>query len=304
MNELVRETIEVGYDAITAIQMATINAATYFRIDHEVGSLSPGLRANLLLLSDIEKVKVEMVIAKGEVVAEGGTLKVDLTPWSYPPFARNTINVKEIPSSDDLVVKAKIREGKVRVHTIHAFDSSVVTEHSVEELTVKNGVVLPDIKRDILRAAVVERHRATGNVGLGFVKGFGLAKGALASSVAHDHHNIISVGASSKDMAIAIKGVIEANGGVMVAKEGRLLTGLKLPIAGLMSDDDVQAVASKLREVVSAARKLGCGFREPFMTLSFMGLSVIPKIKLTDKGLVLHDPVSKTMSLTSPIVQD
>ncbi|MEM2813591.1 MAG: adenine deaminase C-terminal domain-containing protein, partial [Candidatus Methanomethylicia archaeon] len=170
-------------------------------------------------------------------------------------------------------------------------------------LPIFNGVVNVDVENDVLQVAVIERHKATGNIGLGFVRGFGLKRGSLASSISHDSHNIIVVGVNSSDMAYAVRKIIELGGGIAIVKDNSLLGCLPLPIAGLMSDENVYSVSNKLLELNKIVMDIGCKLKEPFMTLSFIALPVIPELKITDKGLIWHNTDTGRMEFVNPIVE-
>jgi adenine deaminase len=285
MDHVVRLAIKEGIDPVRAIQMATINTAEHFGVDSEFGSISPGKLADIIIVNDIEKFSIERVIADGRLVAEGGRLVIKFPSPRYPEFARRTMNLKEV-SPEDFDVRAPIRKGKVKVRVIGLVEGQVITEREVFPLRVENWLVKSDPVNDILKVAVVERHRATGNIGRGFVRGFGMKRGAMASSVGHDAHNITVVGTNERDMAVAVNAVRRIGGGQVVVNESKVLARVELPIAGLMSDKPVEEVSSELEMLHRAARRLGIGLESPFMHLSFLPLAVIPKLRITDKGLV------------------
>jgi len=279
-----RKVIEFGVDPIKAIKMVTIIPALAFRIP-KIGAVAPGYKADVVLLDNLDKMNIKKVFLGGRLVASDGKLVVDIPKPKYPSRVLRTINVKCIPTSDDLLIKVPFKAEEVFINVIVARDVSLITERAKEKVHVRNGVVLPIPERDILQIVVVERHKKTGNIGKGFISGFGLKTGALASSIAHDSHNIVAVGANLKDLQIAIKRVIEIHGGIVVVANGKIEAELSLPFAGLMSLESVEVVASKLELVREKAKELGCKLTRPFMTLSFMALPVIPKLKITDKGL-------------------
>ncbi|MEM3542565.1 MAG: adenine deaminase, partial [Candidatus Methanomethylicia archaeon] len=303
INGLVRMAIEIGFDPIDAIRMATLNPATYYRLDHEIGAVAPGLKANLIVLGDLDKVDVKMTIANGRVVASNGKLITQIDRWFYPIKAYKSINVKRIPCGDDFKFKVNLDYGRAIVRVIDVEDGSLYTKQSFIELPIFNGVVNVDVENDVLQVAVIERHKATGNIGLGFVRGFGLKRGSLASSISHDSHNIIVVGVNSSDMAYAVRKIIELGGGIAIVKDNSLLGCLPLPIAGLMSDEDVYSVSNKLLELNKIVMDIGCKLKEPFMTLSFIALPVIPELKITDKGLIWHNTDTGRMEFVNPIVE-
>ncbi len=279
IDHLVRMAIDNGIEPMTAIQMATINATSYFGL-RGVGAVAPGYQADLVVLDDLERVTVSRVIKEGRVVADGGRA---LAFESEAPARgiRGTVNIDNA-SLTDLRVKAD--GGRMKV--IGIVPGQIVTEKLVVEPKVEGGLVVADPDRDILKLAVVERHTASGNIGIGFVKGMGLTRGAIASSVAHDSHNVIVAGAGDADMRAAVIEIARMNGGAVVVVDGRVIASLPLPVAGLMSDQPVRDVAAAAREVIGAAQELGCELDDPLISLSFLALPVVPSLKLTDKGLV------------------
>ena len=278
MDDLLRKAISGGVPPEVAIASATIHTARAYGLA-ELGAVAPGYRADFLVLSDLESVNVERVYVDGMLVAEGGRLLVDL-PGQDASEVQGTVRV----DPEKLSFRIPAGQGKARV--IGIVPGQVVTEELLLEPKVEAGEVVADLARDILKLGVVERHRGTGNVGLGLVKGFGLKRGALASTVAHDSHNIVVVGTRDEDMHAAVEALVRLGGGQVVVAGGEVLAELPLPIAGLMSDRPLEEVAQAARELSRAARELGCGLPDPFMTLSFLALPVIPKLKLTDQGLV------------------
>jgi len=275
---IINKAIRLGAAPELAISSASIHTARAYGLS-DVGAIAPGYLANLLVLSDLESMRVDKVFAHGKLVAVGGETVVGLTPYD-DEHVRGSINVSAEPLSFAITARA----GEVRV--IDLSPDQVVTDEMHIDPLIEDGQLMSDIERDILKLAVAERHEATGNVGLGLVHGFALRKGALASSVAHDSHNIIVVGTNDSDMAVAVKAIVEMDGGQVVVRDGRILARLPLPIAGLMSDLALPEVAEMGRELKQAAARLGCTLPAPFMTLSFLALPVIPSLKLTDRGLV------------------
>ena len=286
IDHIIRRAIEEGVDPITAIQMATINTAEHFNQDQDIGSVSPGKFGDVLILDDLKSVEISVVIADGKVVAKEGKLIEELRPPTYPSFAKNTVRVKKRPTPSDLEIRAPIDEGSVKVHVIGVLEGKVNTKHLVEELEVREGKIISDPERDLAKVAVIERHKLTGNIGKGFVKGFGFKKGAVASTVAHDSHNLLVVGTNDKDMAVAANKLIDVGGGMIAVFEGSVLGLVELPIAGIMSDQPIEDVAEKVEELEKAWRELGCEMASPFMTMSLLALSVLPELRITDKGLI------------------
>lgn len=285
MNFVLRRAIEEGVDPVEALQMASLNIAEHFNIDKDVGSVAPGRVADILVVKDLYRFDVEMVVADGAIVASGGKLLISLKAFKYPAYAKRTINLKRLLKPDDFNILAPIHKGFAEANIIHLTGDGG-KRRVVEDVEVMDGRALVDVRRDLLKIAVVERYGKTGNIGKGFVKGFGIKHGALASSVAHDSHNIITVGASDEEMASAVNQVAKMQGGLVVVKEGRVMASLKLPIAGLLSEDGVEAVAEKHEKLVEASRSLGSKLKSPFMNLSMLALPVIPEISITDIGLI------------------
>jgi adenine deaminase len=262
---VIRRAIEYGIDPVTAIQMCTINPAEYFGL-HEFGTISPGKIADIVLLDDLEGFKVDKVVANGKIVGEIGRT------YKYPSYVKE-IHAKPVKETD-----FHTKTGKARI--IGVRDGEIITDEIIKDVS---GI---DVNRDILKIAVIERHGKTGNINTGFARGFGLRRGAIASSVAHDSHNIITVGASERDMATSVNRLIEIGGGFVLAENGDIHE-LPLPIAGLMSEDPAERVAKKIEELSMILTDfMGCELSSPFITMSFLALPVIPKLKLTDKGLV------------------
>jgi len=281
VDHLVRRAIELGLEPVTAVQMATLNAAERFGLDRQgYGAIAPGWRADILVLTNMKMFHVKHIYHAGRLVAEDGAMLADLP--AAPAYLPPSMNINWDGFSG-LAVAAPAG-GKIRV--IEAVDGQIVTGQSIAAARLQDGLAVADPDRDLLKLAVIERHRATGNIGLGFVRGFGLKRGALAGSVAHDSHNLIAVGANDEDMLRAVREIEKAGGGQIAVADGEVLAMLALPIAGLMSDRPLSAVHEAAEALAAAARELGCGLTAPFMTLSFLALPVIPALKLTDKGLV------------------
>ncbi len=278
IDALIRLAIAEGLDPITAIQMATINTATYFGL-RGLGELSPGYRADLVVFEDPRDFRARTVLVEGRVVAEDGEYLGPRPAAPAPPGSGVRVRWETV----DLAVAA---EGGTQARVIHAIPAQIVTGQSVEEMRVEDGRLVADPERDLLKIAVIERHHATGNAGIGFVRGFGLKRGAIASSVAHDNHNIVALGASDEDVLHAARVVAESGGGQAVVADGQVLAAVPLPIAGLMSDLSLEEVRDKVEALAQAARGLGGTLPDPLMTMSFLALAVIPELKITDMGLV------------------
>ena len=278
IDAVVRKAIDRGLEPIRAIQMATINAAEYFRL-HDRGGIGPGYIANLITITDLAKLEIDMVFYQGKLVARQGKPLFPLPPVTLE--LRDTVRIKP-PMGKSLQIAAADETYPV----IEIIPGQIVTKKAVEKMKVVDGAVMPDVERDILKLVVVERHKASGNIGLGLVKGFGLKKGALASSVAHDSHNIIAVGANDLDILKAIEEINRLQGGLVVCANLEILASLPLPIAGLLSPEPLDVVVSQYEQVEKAAASLGNLPPAPFAILSFLALPVIPELRLTDLGLV------------------
>jgi adenine deaminase len=279
IDAVVRRAIDLGLEPVRAIQLATINPADYFRLDG-LGAVAPGYMANLIALGDLAEFKADMVFYRGRLVAREGK---PLFPVYHPRRRRlrQTVNIKPFD-----IGALRLAPSGERMLVIEVVPGQIVTRKVQEKVKVVDGAVVADTERDILKLAVVERHRATGNIGLGLVRGFGLKRGALASSVAHDAHNVIAVGTNDTDTFTAIKEIERIEGGLAVASGGRVLGSLPLPVAGLLSDEPLETVVDRLGKLERLAGDLGTGLVSPFSTLSFLALPVIPELRLTDRGLV------------------
>ncbi len=281
---ILKKAVGLGLDPITAIQMVTINPAEYFGLKG-LGAIAPNYKADLVVVTDLTNFSIDMVFKDGKCVVAQGKLLPDYDKLfamaRKKALAVNTMKVKAISSND---IKIKAQNKKVRV--IRLVPNQIVTEAWITLPKVAKGEVVPDLERDILKLVVVERHKRTGNIGLGLVNGFGLKKGAIASSVAHDSHNIIGVGTNDLDLLKAIKEVIRLQGGLVIAAENKIQGALPLPIAGLMSREEATVVQEKLNKILAKLKTWGARMPNPFITLSFLALPVIPELKLTDRGLV------------------
>ncbi|PGT90578.1 adenine deaminase [Bacillus sp. AFS040349] len=276
--------IKGGLDPILAYQMATINAAECFGLPSK-GAIAPGYDADLVFLDSLEDVKIEKVFLKGKLMAENGRFvcsEYSETTPSISDSLTNTVHIQEI-KMDDLQISCS--QG-TSANIIEIVPNKIITNHIVEEINSKNGYFQPSIKLDHLKMAVVERHAATGNIGLGIVKGFGLKSGAIASTVAHDSHNIIALGTNDQDLLKAIYELKAMGGGLVVINENDVIASLPLEISGLMTASSFKDVNKMLKEIDAALMNIGfTGNFNPFLTLSFLALPVIPKLKLTDMGL-------------------
>ena len=277
---LVRTAVNEGVDPMMAIRMATLNTAEYFHL-FDRGGIAPGKRGDLVVFSDLKNIHAEMVFRGGKLAALDGKV----IPWERPlksVFLRSSMNVNWERVDLRIPAHANARRGRV----IGLIPDQLITEHLVENLTIEDGQVICDPGLDVAKIAVIERHLATGNFGLGLVKGIGLMHGAIASSVAHDSHNIVVIGADDASMLKAAHTVADMRGGMVAVDGDTVLAKLALPIAGLMSDQPIEAVRDQIQDLLRAAHQLGSHLRDPFMAMSFLALPVIPSLKITDKGLV------------------
>lgn len=279
LNALLKKAVSLGLDPLQAVSMATLNPAEYFRLSDR-GAVSPGLKADLVVLEDPRQFKVQKVIKTGKLLVDDGRLLTEL-PDPAAAVPATVFRVQEFPV-ETLSPPATAELVKV----IGLIPGQLLTEKRVLPAPVRGGRLAADPVRDILKLVVVERHRGTGNLGLGLVQGFGLQRGACASSVAHDSHNIVAVGADEADMHQAVRHLTDLGGGLAVVAGGRVLADLPLPIAGLISPGPLSEVAAAYGNLKKAYRTLGGALPDPFMALSFLALPVIPELKLTDLGLV------------------
>ncbi|EGW38518.1 adenine deaminase [Desulfosporosinus sp. OT] len=286
MDYIIRLAISKGVRPVTAIQMATLNTACCFGMERDLGSISPGRFADINILSDLTQVRVEKVIINGELVAEKGSLTVPVGGYVYPEQLRTSVKItrKFLPS--DFIVQAPLGTETASVRVVGVHDSNVLTTEMVEDLPIRNGEVELATEKDICKVAVINRHKAEGGMTLGFVHGFGLKKGAVASTYAHDAHNLVVLGTSDAEMAFAANTLVECSGGMTAVEGEKILALLKMPIAGLMSDLSAAEVAAALSNLSEAWAALGSPLASPFMTMSLLSLVVIPAIRITDKGLV------------------
>jgi len=279
LDYVLKKAVKHSLPSVKALTMATLNAAEAFGLKDR-GALAPGYRADIVIFDSLESLDVESVFKDGRLVAHQGGCTAVLPPVSMPDGA---ISMNVAPLDQDSL---KIRASGPRVRVIELVENQIITGHFVTETPVSDGCLAADPDRDLARLVVVERHQGTGNIGHGLVKGFGLKRGALASSVAHDSHNIIAVGMSAAEILTALRTVTRMRGGLAVVIGDQVRAEFALPIAGLISPDPASEVAAALKKLKRAVLETGCEMKDPFMMLSFLALPVIPKLKLTDKGLV------------------
>nr|WP_319488770.1 adenine deaminase [uncultured Caproiciproducens sp.] len=284
LDHIVRRAVEEGIDVMTAIQMVTINCAQCFQMDHELGSIAPGKCADIVFIRSLEKLDIAKVLINGTVVAENGRMKADFPPYHYPKWATNSMHIKEAIIPESFAIHAQGDEVTVRV--IEVIPARVGSFERQSTLKVKNGLVGSDIKQDVLKTAVFERHHETGHIGFGFVKGFGIQCGAMASTVAHDAHNLLVIGTNDEDMALAANTLIACGGGMTAVQNGEVLGTVELPIAGLMNDKPVEEMSKIVGGLSEAWEKIGCSMVSPFMTMALISLACLPELRLTDRGLV------------------
>ncbi len=279
MNDVLRQAVAAGLDPVLAVQMVTINTAEYFGF-RDRGAVAPGFKADLVIIDDLERFNAHAVVKSGKVIAREGAFTEDVEP----------VNARDLPSSvrvkhiDEDMFHIPARGAVIRA--IELVPDQLITNEARVAAVVREGMAVAVADANLSKIAVIERHHATGNVSVGFVKGLGLREGALCSSVAHDSHNLIVTGMNDRDMFTAARAVADMGGGLAVVNGGLIIASLSLPIAGLMSDRSAGETARLRKEVLRAAASLGCTGRDPFMALSFLALPVIPSLKITDRGLV------------------
>ncbi|MEM0038218.1 MAG: adenine deaminase [Zestosphaera sp.] len=299
LDHLIRRAVEEGVDPLTALQMVTINTAESYRIDHEVGLLAPGRHGDVLIVDDLEKFRVRTVIAGGEVVARDGRMVKEVPPVERDPSLHNTVRLARRIEVNDLMYRVERASGRVRMIVMRVPPHIPIIEHDEEVMEIVDGVVYPDPRRDVAQISVVERHGRSGGIGTAFVRGFNMRRGAIASSMAHDNHNIVVLGVNHEDMALAVNRIAELQGGQVVIDGGEVVAELPLPIAGLMSDEPPTKVAEKVEELRRAAQDLGISIYHPFMFLIFIPLAAIPLYAVTDKGFI--DVLKQ--KIVSPVLQ-
>lgn len=278
LDHIIRRAIALGLDPLLALQMATVNTARHYGLN-DLGVIAPGYLADLVTFADVGDLRVSRTFASGRLVAEGGRILIPQLSTTSPPT--NKVLAPGLTESSFAIPA----NGK-HAHIIGVIPEQIVTRNLIEEVTTQNGSVAAAPERDILKIAVVERHKATGHVGVGLVKGFGLREGALASSVAHDSHNVVIVGATDAEMLRAAQTILELGGGICAVRGEHLLGRFPLPVAGLMSAGSLENARESIASLLEAARILGCTLTNPYMAMAFLALPVIPQLKLTDMGLV------------------
>ncbi|MFC5528228.1 adenine deaminase [Cohnella yongneupensis] len=286
LNHVVRRAIEEGVQPVTAIQMVTLNVARYFKLEQDLGSITPGKCADLLLIDDLRKMEPSTVITDGQVVYENGRLSVDFPRFVYPEHIRKSIHVKRELTAEDFKLASRSNQSTTQVNVINIIENSARTERGTATLAVEQGIIQPDAAQDVIRLACIERHRGTGQISLGFAHGFQVKSGAVASTVAHDSHNLLVMGIDEQDMAFAANELVKIGGGMIVVENGQVLAQVPMTIAGLMSEKSLSEVFTEVVELEQAWKQIGCLLNAPFMTFSLIALPVIPEIRISNRGLV------------------
>ncbi|MCP3027996.1 adenine deaminase [Halobacillus sp. A5] len=284
LNYVVRKAVREGIDPITAIQMATINAANYFNYGDTLGSIAPGKWADLLFVDNLEDMKPTTVITGGEVVYDNGKYHASFPVYTYPEQAKDSVHLERTLLSEDFHAISN-SSSETTVHVIEALENNARTSKAKAVLKVKENVIQPDLEKDIIHLSCVDRHHSSGQISNAFVKGFHIQRGAVASTVAHDSHNLLVMGVDKTDMAVAANRLAELGGGMIVVNNGKVLAEVPLPIAGLMSDQPLNIVNTQVKALDQAWKELGCRMNAPFMTFSLIALPVIPSIRITNRGI-------------------
>jgi adenine deaminase len=286
LNHVVRRAIEEGVNPVTAIQMVTINVARYFKMEQDLGSITPGKCADILLIDDLQKVEPSTVMTDGQVVFEKGRFSVEFPKFVYPEYIRNSMNIKRELTAEDFKLASRSKQDKTQVNVIKIIENSARTAKMTAMLRVEQGVIQPDVEQDIIRLACIDRHHGTGQISLGFTHGFQVKTGAVASTVAHDSHNLIVMGINEQDMAFAANELVKLGGGMIVVENSKVLAQVPMIIAGLMSDKSLLEVVKEAEQLEQAWKQIGCPLNAPFMTFSLVALPVIPEIRISNRGIV------------------
>jgi adenine deaminase len=287
MDRVLRHAIGEGLDPLAAIQMATLNTAEHFGVSRDIGQLAPGRYADMLLVSDLRDFHPDVVIVRGKVAAESGALLLDLPSVAYPDWAMHSIHLLRRAAPEDFRLDARMRGAEVTAHVIGVMENQAPTRHLVLTMRTRDGQVPADVGRDIAKVAVLDRHHASGNVRVGLVQGFGFrARCAVASTVAHDCHQMIVAGTDDDMMAQAVNELAACGGGQVVVMDGAVIGKVSLPIAGLMSNLPAPGVAEAAASVLAGFKKCGCALNNANMQLSLLALVVIPELRLSDVGLI------------------
>ncbi len=286
MDRILRECVRLGLDPVTALQMATINCAEYFGLGNDMGSVTPGKCADIVLLDDLEGFFARKVFVDGELVAEDGRALFSVEPYAWPDFMTHTMNLGLEPTVETFRIPVDLPDGTARVRAMAIELGDTITRNAVVEVPVVGGALQADPAHDVLKVAVFDRHHgAAGTHAFGFVTGFGI-HGALAQTVSHDAHNLLVMGDNDEDMALAARTLAECGGGEVAVADGKVLALVKLPVCGLMSTERVEVVAEKVAGARRAWEQMGCAMPSPFMTMGVMSLACVPELRLTNRGYV------------------
>jgi adenine deaminase len=287
LNHVVRRAMEEGVDPVTAIKLATLNVARYFKLDQDLGSIAPGKCADILLIEDLRTMEPSTVITDGRVILDQGRLIFDFPKFAYPERIRNSMNLKrELTAEDFRLATVRDRQSETRVNVIGIIENSARTEARRATLAVKGGIIQPSTEQDVVRLACIDRHHGTGQISLAFAHGFQLKSGAVASTVAHDSHNLIVMGIDEQEMAFAANELVRIGGGMIVVENGQVLAAVPMTIAGLMSEKSLSEVVAEATQLEQAWKQIGCPINSPYMTFSLIALPVIPEIRISNRGLV------------------
>ena len=287
LDHIVRCAVKEGLDPIKAIQYVTINVATCFRMDHEMGSITPGKCADIVFFDDLQDIRITRTMIDGDVVAENGQMCVEIGPANFPEHVFHTMHVGHPITAESFRIAAPAGAGKtVRTRVIEIIPNRVGNYERLLDLPVKDGFVEPDAGQDVMKMVVFERHHETGTKGVGFLKGFGFKKGAMAQTVSHDAHNLLVAGTNDADMALAANTLVECGGGMCAVADGKVLAVVPLPIAGLMNDLPVREMAELVAKLDAAWKQMGCVINSPYMTMALVPLACLPELRLTNRGLV------------------
>jgi adenine deaminase len=286
VDRALREAIQAGVPLLTAIQMTTLNTAEHFGVSRQVGMIAPGRYADILLVKDLDHFLPDTVIAKGKVVAQEKNLTIEMSPYPYPDWVKDSVHLQRPLTAEDFRLPAS-GTGVVQAHVIGIIENQAPTHHFVHEMPILEGEIRVDMESDIAKIAVVDRHQGSGRIQVGLVQGFGFnVPCAIASTVAHDSHHLIVTGTSEPDMALAVNELKRVGGGQVVVREGKIIGLVELPIAGLMSDERADKVSRKAATVLEGFKACGCLINNPNMQLSLLALVVIPELRISDLGLV------------------
>ncbi|MBQ1942286.1 MAG: adenine deaminase [Clostridia bacterium] len=285
LDHIVKRAIAEGVDPVTAVQMVTINCAQCFQMDHEIGSITPGKCADIIFIDDLSSFTVTRVMIDGDVVAENGKMLKEFAPYEYPAQAMQTMHVGEKITAETFRVKTQ-KTDTATVRAIEIIPARVGDYERHVTLKVTDGCLNSDTEQDVLKTFVFERHKATGTHGVGFVKGFNIKCGAMASTVAHDAHNLLVIGTNDEDMALAANTLIACGGGMCAVQNGKVLGCVELPLAGLMNVKTAEEMSDAVAKLDSAWKQIGCDIVSPFMTMALIPLACLPELRLTNRGLV------------------